>query len=89
MSNTTQEVENTQINESQENSESQTKPQDGKVSFLQTMGSVVAASFGVQSKKNKQRDFQNGSFGRFVIGALIFTVAFVAVLVFVVNMVLS
>lgn len=89
MSNTSQEIESRQIHENQQHNDSPSTEKGQKVSFLQTMGSVVAASFGVQSKKNKQRDFQNGSFASFVVGALLFTVVFVAVLLLVVNMVLS
>lgn len=89
MGNTTQEIETVQANEKHQDSDSHKEGKGKKVSFLQTMGSVVAASFGVQSKKNKERDFQNGSFASFVVGALLFTVAFVAVLLFVVNMVLN
>ena len=89
MSNTTQEIETSQVHEKHQHDDSHTEGKGKKVSFLQTMGSVVAASFGVQSKKNKERDFQNGSFASFVVGALLFTVAFVAVLLFVVNMVLN
>ncbi|GFZ76355.1 hypothetical protein GCM10011403_19190 [Pseudohongiella nitratireducens] len=85
MSNTTHEIDSSKS----ENNNSQPEEKGKKVSFLQTMGSVVAASFGVQSKKNKQRDFQNGSFASFVVGALIFTVLFVAVLLLVVNLVLN
>lgn len=89
MSNTTHDIDNTQMNQNQAGNASQPDSPKEKVSFLQTMGSVIAASFGVQSKKNKERDFQNGSFARFVVGALLFTVAFVGVLLLVVNLVLN
>lgn len=89
MSNTTHDVENQPMNQSQTDTETQSAQPTEKVSFLQTMGSVIAASFGVQSKKNKERDFQNGSFSRFVVGALLFTVAFVGILLLVVNLVLN
>lgn len=62
--------------------------QDKKLSFWQTMGSVIAASFGVQSKKNKERDFEKGSIPGFIAAALIFTVVFVVTLVVVVRLVL-
>jgi hypothetical protein len=60
-----------------------------QLSFLQTMLSVVQASFGVQSSKNKQRDFEKGSLKGFIAAALIFTVLFVLTLAVVVNIVLS
>lgn len=62
--------------------------QDKKLSFWQTMGSVIAASFGVQSQKNKERDFEKGSISGFIAAALIFTVVFVVTLVVVVRLVL-
>jgi hypothetical protein len=66
------------------------KPEDQRqLSFLQTMLSVVQASFGVQSSKNKQRDFEKGSLKGFIAAALIFTILFVLTLAVVVNIVLS
>lgn len=61
---------------------------DKKLSFWQTMGSVIAASFGVQSQKNKERDFEKGSISGFIAAALIFTFVFVVTLVVVVRLVL-
>jgi len=63
--------------------------ESGKLSFWQTLASVGQASFGVQNKKNKERDFEQGSIKGFVAAALIFTVVFVLVLVVVVNVVLG
>ena len=53
------------------------------------MSSVIAASFGVQSRKNKERDFEQGSISGFVAAALIFTVLFVLTLVVIVRVVLA
>lgn len=86
MSNTTHEIDTSKVNE---NNQPQSEGKGRKVSFLQTMGSVIAASFGVQSRKNKVRDFQNGSFAGFVVGALLFTAVFVATLLIIVNLVLN
>ena len=47
--------------------------------------SVMQASFGVQNRKNKERDFASGSIKGFVVAALIFTTVFVLVLVSVVQ----
>jgi len=52
------------------------------------MLSVMQASFGVQSKKNKERDFASGSIKGFVIAALVFTILFVITVATVVNLVL-
>lgn len=61
----------------------------GELSFWQTMLSVGQASFGVQNRKNKERDFEKGSVSGFVAAALLFTVLFVLTLVVVVNVVLG
>jgi hypothetical protein len=59
-----------------------------KVPFWRMMLSVMQASFGVQSKKNKERDFASGSIKGYVIAALVFTVLFVVTVATVVNLVL-
>lgn len=59
-----------------------------KIPFWRMMVSVMQASFGVQNKKNKERDFSSGSITGFVAAALIFTTVFVLVIVSVVRMVL-
>jgi len=59
-----------------------------KVPFWRMMLSVMQASFGVQSKKNKERDFASGSIKGFVIAALVFTILFVIAVATVVNLVL-
>lgn len=62
------------------------KPQ--KLSFWKMMLSVMQASFGVQNKKNKERDFASGNIKGFIVAALIFTVLFVLTVATVVNLVL-
>ncbi len=56
--------------------------------FWRMFLSVFQASFGVQSKENKQRDFEKGSVKGFVAAALTFTVLFVMTLVIIVSLVL-
>lgn len=58
------------------------------IPFWRMMLSVMQASFGVQNKKNKERDFSSGSITGFVIAALIFTAVFVLLILGVVRMVL-
>jgi len=60
-----------------------------KVSPFTLMGSVVASAFGVQTNKNRERDFQQGKFHHFVIGGIIFAVLFVLFIVGVVKIVMS
>jgi DUF2970 family protein len=59
-----------------------------KVSPIAVMRSVVAASFGVQTKTNRERDFEQGKFHHFVIGGIVFAVLFVLFLVAMVKVVL-
>lgn len=59
-----------------------------KVSPLSVMSSVVAASFGVQTNKNRERDFEEGRFHHFVIGGLVFAVLFILLLVAIVKIVM-
>ncbi|MFM7272990.1 MAG: DUF2970 domain-containing protein [Gammaproteobacteria bacterium] len=51
--------------------------------------SVFAAAFGVQSQRNRERDFGQGSYRHFVIAGILFTVLFILTLVTVVRIVLS
>jgi hypothetical protein len=51
--------------------------------------SVLAAAFGVQSARNKERDFSQGNYRHFIIGGIVFTVLFVLTLVLVVRLVLA
>ncbi len=59
-----------------------------KVSPLGIMKSVIAASFGVQTNTNRERDFKQGKFHHFVIGGVVFAVLFVLLLIGLVKLVL-
>ena len=61
---------------------------DDKLPFWKMMISVMRASFGVQNRANKERDFNSGSVKGFIVAALIFTALFILTLVVVVRMVL-
>ncbi|MFD1619428.1 DUF2970 domain-containing protein [Thalassotalea marina] len=54
-----------------------------------TIKSVASALLGVQSNKNRQRDFSSGKFSHFVIIGLIFVVLFVLTLMAIVSLVVS
>ncbi|NBA97420.1 DUF2970 domain-containing protein [Pseudomonas sp. R5(2019)] len=54
----------------------------------QVLHSVIAAAFGVQSSKNRARDFTHGKPGHFIAVGVLFTVVFVLILIGVVNLVL-
>jgi hypothetical protein len=72
----------------QESEKQEEAQQAEKLPFWKMMLSVMQASFGVQNKKNKERDFASGSIKGFIIAALIFTVLFVLTVATVVNLVL-
>ncbi|MBN7797698.1 DUF2970 domain-containing protein [Parahaliea mediterranea] len=56
---------------------------------LQVVGSVFAAGFGVQSSRNRERDFKQGRFGIFVAAGLVFTLLFIGTVYTVVQLVLN
>ena len=72
-----------------EKQEQPTREKKGKLNPLQVIASVFAAGLGVQSSKNRERDFKQGRAGVFIAAGIIFTLAFIAVMVFVVQMVLK
>ncbi|WP_028634485.1 DUF2970 domain-containing protein [Pseudomonas parafulva] len=47
----------------------------------QMLQSILAAAFGVQSGKNRARDFTHGKACHFIVLGVLFTLAFVAVLI--------
>ncbi|UVJ45863.1 DUF2970 domain-containing protein [Pseudomonas sp. LS1212] len=56
--------------------------------FWQMLHSVIAAAFGVQSAKNRARDFTHGKPGHFIALGVLFTLLFVLVLIGVVKVIL-
>jgi hypothetical protein len=55
----------------------------------QVISSVFAAAFGVQSNKNRERDFTQGNPITYIIAGLIFTLLFVLTVYGVVQLILS
>ena len=49
--------------------------------------STLAAAIGVQSKKNRERDFEEGNTGAFIIAGVTFTALFIATVMAVVTLV--
>ena len=60
-----------------------------KLGPLQVIGSVLAAGLGVQSSKNRERDFKQGRAGVFIAAGIVFTLLFIATVVTVVQLVLK
>ncbi|MCV6622637.1 MAG: DUF2970 domain-containing protein [Cellvibrionaceae bacterium] len=75
------------------------KPQDNqdpqeidttqKPGFLALIVSTFAAAFGVQTDKNRERDFQHGNIYSFIAAGILFTVFFVLGTVFLVKFILA
>jgi hypothetical protein len=59
------------------------------LTLWQMLGSVIAAAFGVQSSKNRERDFSQGKPIHFIILGVGFTAVFVLVMIAVVRLILS
>jgi hypothetical protein len=56
---------------------------------MQVVSSVFAAGLGVQSSKNRERDFKQGRFGVFIAAGVIFTLLFIGAVVAIVQLVLK
>jgi hypothetical protein len=67
----------------------QTDRKERKLSPWQVVASTVAAAFGVQSSRNRERDFTLGKPSHFIVAGIVFTVLFVLGMILVVNLVLS
>ncbi len=67
----------------------ETERREERLNPLQVIGSVLAAAFGVQSSKNRERDFKEGRFVTFIIAGLVGTVLFVGAVYLVVTTVLE
>jgi len=49
--------------------------------------SVLAAALGVQSSKNRERDFTDGKASHFIVAGIVFTFLFIATVATIVNLV--
>ncbi|NJD06891.1 MAG: DUF2970 domain-containing protein [Methylococcaceae bacterium] len=63
--------------------------EEKSLGMLQVIGSVLAAGFGVQSEKNRERDFKTGSSKHFIVVGLVATLLFVITLYTIVRLVLA
>ncbi|MDD1782126.1 DUF2970 domain-containing protein [Enterovibrio sp. ZSDZ35] len=63
------------------------EPKDNKVGILEIVKSVFAAMFGVQSDKNRQRDFQQASMVPYIVVGVVFVILFVLGLIGVVSLI--
>lgn len=61
----------------------------GTLNPLQVVASVFAAGLGVQSSKNRERDFKQGRAGVFIAAGIVFTLLFIGTVLTVVQLVLK
>jgi len=59
------------------------------LSLWQIVSSTIAAALGVQSSRNRERDFNAGKPSHFIIAGIVFTVLFVVGMIMLVKLVLS
>tara|TARA_E500000178_G_scaffold620_1_gene712 strand:- start:621 stop:818 length:198 start_codon:yes stop_codon:yes gene_type:complete len=57
--------------------------------FKQILQSTLAAAFGVQSQRNREKDIEEGNAGWFILAGIIFTVVFIVTVLTVVNLVVA
>ena len=69
---------------------SATKKEDGQpqVTILTIIGSILASWFGVQSNKNRERDFTHGKASTFIIAGIIFVFLFILFVIGIVQVVM-
>lgn len=61
----------------------------GRLNPLQVIASVLAAGVGVQSSRNRERDFKQGRAGVFIAAGIMFTLLFIGTVFTVVQLVLK
>lgn len=64
------------------------KPKKKKTNIGALVKSILAAAIGVQSNKNRERDFEEGNPLAFIIGGFVFTALFIATIATIVGFVL-
>ena len=57
------------------------KQKDQQPAFGSIVMSTLAAAFGVQSSKNRERDFVKGNFKAYVVSGIIFVILFITSIV--------
>ncbi|MBB6523210.1 DUF2970 domain-containing protein [Pseudoteredinibacter isoporae] len=73
----------------QEQQEDTVSSPSSKPGFVSLVISTLAAAFGVQTDKNRERDFQHGNIYSFIAAGIIFTALFVIGTVFLVKLILA
>tara|TARA_B110000037_G_scaffold217592_1_gene278997 strand:+ start:659 stop:898 length:240 start_codon:yes stop_codon:yes gene_type:complete len=76
------------MNETSKKDSTPTQEETREPGFWEVVMSVLAAALGVQTSKNRERDFTKGNPLVFIAAGLIFTILFVLTLIGVVNLIL-
>ena len=76
------------MNQTSEKDTTSTQEPSSAPRFWEVVMSVLAAALGVQTSKNRERDFTKGNPLVFIAAGLIFTILFVLTLIGVVNLIL-
>ena len=61
----------------------------GGLQVTEVVGSVFAAALGVQSSRNRERDFRQGRAATFIVAGIVFTALFIGAVYTVVSLVLA
>ena len=77
------------MTESEEQDRQADRPQSERLTLFQLIGSALAAAFGVQTSRNRERDFTRGTPIQFIIIGVVLTALFVLAVVGVVQLVLD
>ena len=71
------------------NSDKEQPHEEKKPSSLQIILSVLSAAIGIQSSKNRERDFKGGSLKIYIFTGIVFVAIFIMTIVSVVSIVLE
>ena len=71
------------------NDKSSQEPHSNSLTPWQMLSSTLLAAMGIQSSRNKERDFSKGKPLHFIAAGVIFTLAFILIIAWVVSQVLS
>ena len=74
---------------SEENAVTEDTAKKKKTNIGALVKSILAAAIGVQSNKNRERDFEEGNPLAFIIGGFVFTALFIITIATIVGFVLS
>ncbi|MDX1693028.1 MAG: DUF2970 domain-containing protein [Ketobacteraceae bacterium] len=74
---------------SQNGSNDEQEQEQEKISFLSMIQSVVAGIFGVQSDKNRQKDFRKGDASQFIVLGIVATLILMITMIMIVRSVLE